>query len=150
MEGLRFHWIPLLALSTWIVACAFMWLKSAKGLAPERRATALERSRRFARYFSQVPAWHKRSFERILQQASGPDRRSGSWGSLEREAHRMAIRIGVSTPGSRELFVVACLWFFDHPRELREQWPELYDQMSLITGHDPVRTPSINMTPRIA
>jgi hypothetical protein len=150
MEGLRFHWIPLLALSTWIVACAFMWLKSAKGLVPERRATSLERSRRFARFFSQVPAWHKRNFERILHQPSAAGGRRGNWVLLEREAQRMSIRIGVASPGSRELFVVACLWFFDHPHELREHWPELYDQMSLITGHDPMRAPEVGLSAQVA
>jgi Mlc titration factor MtfA (ptsG expression regulator) len=109
---------------------------------PEREPRPQDRVRRFAILFNRVPAWRRREIDRVLVEIND-DEHDRLVRALEREARALAIRRGIRMPGMRERFTVACLWFFDHPIELRDSWPQLYRQMEITLGADPARNVTI-------
>jgi hypothetical protein len=144
-DTFEFHWVPLLVLFVWIVWCGFMYIGRTETSAPEPDTRPRDRVRRFAILFNSVPAWRRREIDRVLVEINDAQH-DRLVRALEREARALAIRRGIRMPGMRERFTVACLWFFDHPTELRDSWPQLYRQMEATLGADPAR--NVTMTAR--
>lgn len=137
-----FQWIPLVVLFSWIVWSAFMYIGSAERNVPDQEPRPQDRVRRFAVLFNSVPAWRRREIDRVLVEVN-EEGQDALIRALDQEARALAIRQGVRLPGMRERFTIACLWFFDHPLELRDRWPQLYRQMEVTLGADPARTATL-------